>query len=545
VSCSWVPWAVSAAARILLPRHRARAVAVPQHVRVVGLLVALCLLPFVQVEAVAEEAASPSHEPTAWSASVAPDSTLLVLAAASLAEVLPHLAEAWRQAGGVEVQFSFDATSRLAVQALQSPSADAFFGADLEWMKWLEERSAIREGDAESVAANELVVVVPTAASPPAKPTDLVHFPRIALAGENVPAGRYARAALEATGVWAEVADNVVRGGSVRGALEWVARGEVPVGVVYRTDAEAEPGVRVAFSFEEGSHPPVLYWAAPLAATDAPESTDSFLRFVGSEEGRAIFVASGFAEAVSSAVPTSAQALVDGAPIQPPAVVSAVRLSLLVALLATLVGLVPAVGLGWVLARREFPGKALLSTLVMAPLVMPPVVTGFLLLSVLGGGTPLGSWLASLGLPVPFTILGAAIAAFVVGLPLYVISIRGAFEAVDPMYEELSWTLGAPPSRTFFRVSLPLALPGIAAGAVLAFARALGEFGATVVLAGNVEGSTRTIALAVYTLLESPSGRSTIWVLVGASVAISMLALLGFETLSRRQKLRLDDRHGR
>jgi molybdate transport system permease protein len=150
-----------------------------------------------------------------------------------------------------------------------------------------------------------------------------------------------------------------------------------------------------------------------------------------------------------------------------------------------------------------------------------------------------------MGLEVPFTIVGAAIAAFVVGLPLYVISIRGAFEAVDRTYEELSWTLGSPPHRTFIRVSLPLALPGIAAGAILAFARALGEFGATVVLAGNVEGSTRTIALAVYTLLESPSGRDTIWVLVGASVVISLLALLGFETLSRRQKQRIEGRHAR
>ena len=437
------------------------------------------------------------------------------------------------------MRFSFDATSRLAVQALQSSSADAFFAADLEWMDWLEERATVREGKAMAIAGNELVVVIPADASPLASPADLARFPRIALAGENVPAGRYARAALEATGVWAEVADKVVRGGSVRGALEWVAREEVPVGIVYRTDAAAEPGVRVAFAFEASSHPPILYWAAPLSASDTPESTDSFLRFVVGEEGQAIVRASGFAQAG----PSAARATPTGV-IQAPAVPSAIRLSLMVALLATLAGLVPAVGLGWLLARREFPGKALLSTLVMAPLVMPPVVTGFLLLSVLGGGTPLGSRLASLGLPVPFTILGAAIAAFVVGLPLYVISIRGAFEAVDPMFEELSWTLGTPPRRTFFRVSLPLALPGIAAGAVLAFARSLGEFGATVVLAGNVEGSTRTIALAVYTLLESPSGRSTIWVLVGASVAISLLALLGFEALSRRQKLRLEDRHG-
>jgi len=132
-----------------------------------------------------------------------------------------------------------------------------------------------------------------------------------------------------------------------------------------------------------------------------------------------------------------------------------------------------------------------------------------------------------------------------VGMPLYVISIRGAFEAVDAYYEELSWTLGSPPRRTFFRVSLPLALPGIAAGAVLAFARALGEFGATIVLAGNIEGSTRTIALAVYTLLESPAGQETVWTLVAASVAISMLALLGFEYFSRQQKRRLEDRHVR
>jgi molybdate transport system permease protein len=148
------------------------------------------------------------------------------------------------------------------------------------------------------------------------------------------------------------------------------------------------------------------------------------------------------------------------------------------------------------------------------------------------------------GVSIPFTLVGAALAAFVVGLPLYVLSVRGAFEAVDPHYEELSWTLGVRPRETFRRISLPLALPGIVAGAVLAFARALGEFGATVVLAGNIEGSTRTIALAVYTLLESPSGRQTTWVLVGASVALSLVALLGFETLSRRQRRRLEVHRG-
>jgi molybdate transport system permease protein len=224
---------------------------------------------------------------------------------------------------------------------------------------------------------------------------------------------------------------------------------------------------------------------------------------------------------------------------------TAVRLSFVVAFVATLAGFIPAVAVGWVLARREFFGKSVVATLFLVPLVLPPVVTGFLLLSLLGTQGPLGGWLASLGFPVPFTLFGATLAALTVGMPLYVVSVRNAFQVVDPRYEEVSWTLGRRPWPTFLRITFPLAIPGIAAGAVLAFARALGEFGATVVLAGNVEGRTRTIALAVYTLLESPQGRETIWVLVGASVVLSLLALLGYEVLSRRQRRRMEGRHGR
>jgi molybdate transport system permease protein len=223
---------------------------------------------------------------------------------------------------------------------------------------------------------------------------------------------------------------------------------------------------------------------------------------------------------------------------------SAIRLSFWVALAATLVGFVPAVWLGWVLARKDFFGKSLITTVALVPLVLPPVVTGFILLSVFGTQAPLGAWLSTLGIPIPFTLLGATLAAFTVGLPLYVISVRNAFQTGDPSYEEVASTLGQRPWSTFRRVSFPLALPGIAAGAVLAFARALGEFGATVVLAGNIEGSTRTIALAVYTLLESPQGREAIWILVGASVVLSLLALLGFERLSRHQRKQMGGRGG-
>ena len=477
----------------------------------------------------------------------AKDSVLLVLAAASLADVLPRIGDEWERLGGTPLVFSFDATSRLAVQASQSGSGDVFFSADPQWIRWLEEQGTVSPGSAIHFAVNDLVIAVSRDISVPVQPDMLSVFERIALAGENVPAGRYARTALEQAGVWSELEGRIVRGGSVRGALEWVARDEVPAGIVYRTDAEAEPSVRIAFVFEGPGYPQAQYWGVPLGSTVYEKSAVDFVNFVLGDSGQPFLREAGFSPPQSD-IPDGEEeryAAGDTGDDLVASVSSAVRLSLIVAFLATLVGLVPAIGLGWLLARRDFPGKTILSTVVTAPLVIPPVVTGFLLLSVLGASTPLGGLIASLGFPIPFTILGASIAALVVGLPLYVITVRGAFEAVDPMYEELSWTLGSSPWRTFFRVSLPLALPGIAAGAVLAFARSLGEFGATVVLAGNVEGSTRTIALAVYTLLESPTGRETVWILVGASVVISLIALLGFEALSRRQKRRLEDRHAR
>lgn len=219
---------------------------------------------------------------------------------------------------------------------------------------------------------------------------------------------------------------------------------------------------------------------------------------------------------------------------------AAVALSLQVGLLSAALGLPFAVALGWVLARGRFPGRGLLGAVVLAPMVLPPVVTGMLLLDLFGRRTLLGGFFASMGVPLAFSFEAAVLAAFVVGLPLYVWSARAAFEAIDPRLEELSMTLGEPPRRTFWRVTLPLALPGLAAGAVLAFARGLGEFGATAVLAGNMAGETRTIALAVYQLLETPGGEARSRELVLASVVLSCMALAAWEALVRWQRRRLE-----
>lgn len=223
---------------------------------------------------------------------------------------------------------------------------------------------------------------------------------------------------------------------------------------------------------------------------------------------------------------------------------SAVLLSLEVAFASTLLGLVPAVVLGRWLAVREVPGKSLVTAALLVPLVLPPVVTGLLLLELFGHDGWFGAPLGAVGVRIPFSLLGAVLAAAVVGFPLYVIAIRQAFEAIDPRYEEVAMTLGDPPRRVFVRVALPLALPGIAAGAVLAFARGLGEFGATVVVAGNIEGRTRTIALAVYTLLDAPGEHPMLGQLVLASVALAIGSLVAYEALLRWQRRRLEVRRG-
>ncbi len=217
-----------------------------------------------------------------------------------------------------------------------------------------------------------------------------------------------------------------------------------------------------------------------------------------------------------------------------------VLLSLQVAAWSVLVSLVPGVLLGWLLARWNNPFRALIQGVVMLPLVLPPVVTGLLLLWLFGRSGPLGeAWHSVTGGHIAYTTAACVIAAAVVGFPLMVEGIRLSMIGVDKRLEDVSRSLGRGRVGTFLRVTLPLSLPGVIAGAVLSFARALGEFGATIVIAGNVEGETRTIPVAVYTLLNAPGGEAGVWRLVGVSVALSLVALLIAFWLGARQRRRL------
>lgn len=223
----------------------------------------------------------------------------------------------------------------------------------------------------------------------------------------------------------------------------------------------------------------------------------------------------------------------------------AIGLSVQVAVVAVLISLPLAIVGGWVLARYQFWGKTLLDTVIYLPLVLPPVVTGYLLLLLVGRqgwiGGPLDHWL---GWRFIFDWKGAVLAAAVVSFPLLVRAIRSAFADIDLAYEQQARTLGAGRFDCFFTISLPLASRGIIAGCVLAFARSLGEFGATIMIAGNVRGQTQTMSLYVFEQLQSPGDSSRVSVIVLISVLLSAAALYGSQRLERRYEPMSRGSHG-
>ncbi|MDH5831982.1 molybdate ABC transporter permease subunit [Luteimonas sp. M1R5S18] len=216
---------------------------------------------------------------------------------------------------------------------------------------------------------------------------------------------------------------------------------------------------------------------------------------------------------------------------------TAIALSLKVAVAASLASLPPGIAVAWLLARRRFFGKSLLDALVHLPLVLPPVVVGYALLVALGHNGAIGRVLADhFGISLAFRWTGAALASAIMGFPLMVRAIRLSIEAVDRRLEQAAATLGASPLRVFFTVTVPLAWPGIVAGGVLAFAKALGEFGATITFVSSIPGETRTLSSAIYGLMQAPGGEGGIWRLALVALAISLAALMASEWLVRRQR---------
>ncbi len=217
---------------------------------------------------------------------------------------------------------------------------------------------------------------------------------------------------------------------------------------------------------------------------------------------------------------------------------TAVELSLRIAVVATVVSLPFGIAVAWLLARKDFWGKALLDGVVHLPLVLPPVVTGYLLLITFGRKGAVGGFLESIGIVLSFRWTGAALACGVMAFPLLVRAIRLSFEAIDRRLEEAASTLGASGFRAFLTVTLPLALPGVIAGMVLAFAKALGEFGATITFVSNIPGETQTLSAAIYTFTQIPGGDAAAGRLVIVAIVIALAALVASEWFARRAGMR-------
>ena len=217
--------------------------------------------------------------------------------------------------------------------------------------------------------------------------------------------------------------------------------------------------------------------------------------------------------------------------------IQAIFLSLKVAVYCTLISLPIALFMGYKMARNNFFGKSLVESIIHLPLVMPPVTTGYLLLLFLGSNSLIGNWFYTVfGVRLAFSFHAAVIAAVVVSFPLMVRSVRTAMEMVDTGLEEASSILGAGKLKTFFRITIPMALPGIISGVILAFARSLGEFGATITFAGNIAGETQTLPLAIFAYMQIPGQEGATIRLVIVSVVISLLAMIVSEWFIKRLK---------
>lgn len=223
-----------------------------------------------------------------------------------------------------------------------------------------------------------------------------------------------------------------------------------------------------------------------------------------------------------------------------PIEIEAIYLSMKISLWAVLAGLVPGIAAAYVLARKNFPGKLLLDGLIHVPLVIPPVVTGYLLLITFNDNAPMGKLLNSIfGVGIAFSWRGAVVASVVMSMPLLVRSVRLSIEGIDRGLEEAAKTLGAKRWRVFFTVTLPLSVPGIITGTVLAFARSLGEFGATITFVSNIPGETRTLPVALYNLTQTPGTEAAALRLCIISIGLSVAAIAASEYLSRRAALKL------
>ena len=452
-----------------------------------------------------------------------------VFAAASLEAPLSELAERYSVRHGVDVRVSFGGSQALARQVALGAPADLFFSAGAPPMRSLVGEGLVNPEDVASPLSNELVIVAPPALAPSLTSLESLAAPRVeAVAMVNPdlgPAGWYAARALASAGLRDALRPKTVETGDVRAALAAVSNGVADAGFVYRTDAQTAPDLRVAFAVPPSLHPPIRYQVASVSGSASPRAARDLAGFLASAEAAAVFAASGFIVEDSPPPPASAPpptyrtSALGGIPIR------TLAITLQVAVAATLMDIPLALALGWLVVKKRVRGRFILDALASLPLALPPVAIGYALLLVVGPNGPVGRVAEELfGARIVLTWFAAALAAAAVSFPLMARAFMSAMDGVDERTERAARTLGAGLMRVFLTITLPTARRGILAGALLGFVRALSEFGATIVVAGNVRGQTQTLPLAIYENIQLGRDSQTL-ILVSLSIALAVATI--------------------
>lgn len=465
---------------------------------------------------------------------------LTVSAAASLEEVFQEIARSFQDANPEhQVSLNLASSGHLQRQIERGAPVDVFASASPRPMDDLEKEGLIQPASRNVMARNRLVLIASKGAAIRSFSDLGKNFQgRLAIGNpRHVPAGFYAKEVLKRLGDWARLSSNRVLAENVLQVLEYVATGEADAGLVYRTDALRDRNrIKLIAEAPAGSHAPIEYPIAIVTGSRSLEASKAFIDFVLDSRAQAVLAQAGFEPVRSTGTGQSTESRAGSEGVGNRTWFST-RLSIWVALVSTFIVAVVGTTLAYLLARRNFFGKNILHILLTLPLVLPPTVTGYYLIRILGRygvlGGPLYEWT---GWTVAFTWWAAVLASTVVSLPFMLQTGRAAIESVDRNVEYASQLLGKGEWWTALTITIPLARRGLIAGLVLSFARAMGEFGATLMLAGNIPGRTNTMPLEIYSTFLAGDLEQAQWLVV-VHTGISFLALF-FATRWSRERVK-------
>lgn len=452
--------------------------------------------------------------------------SLTVSVASSLRVAMEEIKLAYeRQHPETKIVFNFGSSGALQQQIEQGAPVDVFLPASSRQLDALGARGLVVKETRHDLLVNEVVLIAPLGSSTPQDFTGLGarEFGMLALGDPaSVPAGEYGQQVLRSLGLWTAVESKLVLAKDVRQVLTYVESGNVDAGLVYSSDARLSGKVRVVASASPATHAPIVYPVAVMARSMQLPSAREFTAFLADTAAQEIFRKFGFLPGARTERPFAN-------PSPGPFDLSPLWISLETSAVATLLTFALGLIAAYLMSRYRGSGRGLIDGLFTLPLVLPPTVIGFFLLLLFGRNSPLGQLLQGVGLTIAFSWPATVIAATVVAFPMMYRTSLGALEQVTPTLLQAARTLGASEWRVFRRVMFPLAWPGILAGTVLAFARALGEFGATLMLAGNIPGRTQTMPVAIFFAAEGGEmNRALGWVLLIVAVSLTIIAALGY-----------------